>query len=108
MSTYRSGYARANVLAVCLCVCVSVCVQVIIIQPQTPSSLQGSPGPQVDSPSQETMPTPSSPPARKKDEDPEVRRTADYLKVFAWLQVTQESGRSRVPDRVFVRIRKSH
>ncbi|XP_062338888.1 PHD finger protein 21B [Osmerus eperlanus] len=44
--------------------------KVIIIQPQTPSSLQGSPGPQVDSPSQETMPTPS-PPARKKDEDPE-------------------------------------
>ena len=62
-----------------------VCVQVMLIQPQTPRSLQGSPGPQVDSPSQETMPPPPPPPPKKK-EDPEGRRTAAYLKVFSWVQ----------------------
>ena len=79
-----------------------VCVQVILIQPQTPRSLQGSPGPQVDSPSQETMPTPS-PPARKKDEDPEVRRTAEYLKVFPWLQSPQviRVGQVKYPPKHF-------
>ncbi|XP_071771872.1 PHD finger protein 21B [Centroberyx gerrardi] len=44
--------------------------KVIIIQPQAPSSTQGSPGSQADVPSQEAPPAPS-PPAPKKDEDPE-------------------------------------
>ncbi|XP_029901802.1 PHD finger protein 21B [Myripristis murdjan] len=44
--------------------------KVIIIQPQAPSSTQGSLGSQADLPSQEAPPAPS-PPAQKKDEDPE-------------------------------------
>ncbi|KAM4614945.1 PHD finger protein 21B [Polymixia lowei] len=44
--------------------------KVIIIQPQAPSSSQGSPGTQADVPSQEAAPSPT-PPAEKKDEDPE-------------------------------------
>lgn len=47
-------------------------LQVIIIQPQAPSSTEGSPGTQADLPSQEAPPTPKSP-SPKKDEDPEVR-----------------------------------
>ncbi|CAJ1054323.1 PHD finger protein 21B isoform X2 [Xyrichtys novacula] len=43
---------------------------VIIIQPQAPSSTEGSPGTQADLPSQEAPPTPKSP-SPKKDEDPE-------------------------------------
>ncbi|XP_074554082.1 PHD finger protein 21B isoform X4 [Halichoeres trimaculatus] len=44
--------------------------KVIIIQPQAPSSTEGSPGTQADLPSQEAPPTPKSP-SPKKDEDPE-------------------------------------
>lgn len=51
-----------------------VCYQVIIIQPQAPSSTEGSPGVQADVPSQEAPPAPKSP-SQKKDEDPEVRRS---------------------------------
>ncbi|XP_029018743.1 PHD finger protein 21B isoform X3 [Betta splendens] len=46
---------------------VSEAVKVIIIQPQAPSSTEGSPGPQADVPSQEAQPSPS----QKKEEDPE-------------------------------------
>ncbi|XP_074554080.1 PHD finger protein 21B isoform X2 [Halichoeres trimaculatus] len=49
---------------------VSEAVKVIIIQPQAPSSTEGSPGTQADLPSQEAPPTPKSP-SPKKDEDPE-------------------------------------
>ncbi|KAM6962103.1 LOW QUALITY PROTEIN: PHD finger protein 21B [Tautogolabrus adspersus] len=49
---------------------VSEAVKVIIIQPQAPSSIEGSPGAQADLPSQEAPPTPKSP-SQKKDEDPE-------------------------------------
>ncbi|XP_026217810.1 PHD finger protein 21B [Anabas testudineus] len=49
---------------------VSEAVKVIIIQPQAPSSTEGSPGAQADLPSQETPPAPKSP-SKKKDEDPE-------------------------------------
>nr|XP_033470838.1 PHD finger protein 21B isoform X2 [Epinephelus lanceolatus] len=44
--------------------------KVIIIQPQAPSSTEGSPGAQADLPSQEAPPAPKSP-SQKKDEDPE-------------------------------------
>lgn len=47
--------------------------QVIIIQPQAPSSTEGSPGAPADLPSQEEPPAPKSP-SQKKDEDPEVRK----------------------------------
>ncbi|XP_062300166.1 LOW QUALITY PROTEIN: PHD finger protein 21B [Scomber scombrus] len=47
---------------------VSEAVKVIIIQPQAPSSTEGSPGAPADLPSQEVPPTLTSP---KKDEDPE-------------------------------------
>ncbi|XP_028427194.1 PHD finger protein 21B isoform X4 [Perca flavescens] len=54
---------------------VSEAVKVIIIQPQAPSSTEGSPGAQADLPSQEAPPAPKSPtpksPSQKKDEDPE-------------------------------------
>ncbi|XP_032364958.1 PHD finger protein 21B [Etheostoma spectabile] len=54
---------------------------VIIIQPQAPSSTEGSPGAQADLPSQEVPPAPKSPkspkslksPTQKKDEDPELQ-----------------------------------
>ncbi|XP_044041987.1 PHD finger protein 21B isoform X5 [Siniperca chuatsi] len=49
---------------------VSEAVKVIIIQPQAPSSTEGSPGAQADLPSQEAPPAPKSP-SQKKDEDPE-------------------------------------
>uniref|UniRef100_A0A3Q3FMS3 PHD finger protein 21B n=1 Tax=Labrus bergylta TaxID=56723 RepID=A0A3Q3FMS3_9LABR len=49
---------------------VSEAVKVIIIQPQAPSSTEGSPGAQADLPSQEAPPTPKSP-SQKKEEDPE-------------------------------------
>ncbi|XP_050933565.1 PHD finger protein 21B isoform X2 [Lates calcarifer] len=49
---------------------VSEAVKVIIIQPQAPSSTDGSPGTQADLPSQEAPPEPKSP-SQKKDEDPE-------------------------------------
>ncbi|XP_070847676.1 PHD finger protein 21B isoform X1 [Chaetodon trifascialis] len=49
---------------------VSEAVKVIIIQPQAPSSTEGSPGAQADLPSQEEPPAPKSP-SQKKDEDPE-------------------------------------
>ncbi|XP_040005992.1 PHD finger protein 21B isoform X2 [Xiphias gladius] len=49
---------------------VSEAVKVIIIQPQAPSSTEGSPGAQADLPSQEAPPAPTSP-SQKKDEDPE-------------------------------------
>ncbi|KAM7378595.1 hypothetical protein PAMA_013484 [Pampus argenteus] len=49
---------------------VSEAVKVIIIQPQAPSSTEGSPGAQADLPSQEAPPTLSAP-SPKKDEDPE-------------------------------------
>ncbi|XP_034529293.1 PHD finger protein 21B isoform X2 [Notolabrus celidotus] len=49
---------------------VSEAVKVIIIQPQAPSSTEGSPGAQADLPSQEAPPTPKST-SPKKDEDPE-------------------------------------
>ncbi|XP_078129594.1 PHD finger protein 21B [Sander vitreus] len=49
---------------------VSEAVKVIIIQPQAPSSTEGSPGAQADLPSQEAPPAPKSP-TQKKDEDPE-------------------------------------
>lgn len=52
---------------------VSMCYQVIIIQPQAPSSTEGSPGAQADLPSQEAPPAPKSP-SQKKEEDPEVRK----------------------------------
>ncbi|KAK3518052.1 hypothetical protein QTP70_033278, partial [Hemibagrus guttatus] len=46
--------------------------KVIIIQPQIPSSSQGSPGPQAEIPSQEPSPAPSPPhKTNKKEEDPE-------------------------------------
>ncbi|KAM8740244.1 PHD finger protein 21B isoform 2-T2 [Acanthopagrus schlegelii] len=50
--------------------------KVIIIQPQAPSSTDGSPGAQADLPSQEAPPAPKSPkspksPSHKTDEDPE-------------------------------------
>ncbi|XP_041636985.1 PHD finger protein 21B [Cheilinus undulatus] len=45
--------------------------KVIIIQPQAPSSTEGSPGGQADLPSQEAPSTPKSPKSPKKDEDPE-------------------------------------
>ncbi|KAB5542221.1 hypothetical protein PHYPO_G00089000 [Pangasianodon hypophthalmus] len=46
--------------------------KVIIIQPQIPSSSQGSPGPQAEIPSQEPSPAPSPPhKPHKKEEDPE-------------------------------------
>ncbi|XP_040006000.1 PHD finger protein 21B isoform X3 [Xiphias gladius] len=48
----------------------TVLPQVIIIQPQAPSSTEGSPGAQADLPSQEAPPAPTSP-SQKKDEDPE-------------------------------------
>lgn len=44
----------------------------IIIQPQAPSSTEGSPGAQADIPAQEAPLDPASP-SQKKDEDPEVR-----------------------------------
>ncbi|XP_031165217.2 PHD finger protein 21B [Sander lucioperca] len=44
--------------------------KVIIIQPQAPSSTEGSPVAQADLPSQEAPPAPKSP-TQKKDEDPE-------------------------------------
>ncbi|XP_076015818.1 PHD finger protein 21B [Genypterus blacodes] len=46
---------------------------VIIIQPQAPSSTEGSPGSQADVPSQEAQEAPPAPssPSQKKDEDPE-------------------------------------
>ncbi|KAM8740245.1 PHD finger protein 21B isoform 3-T3 [Acanthopagrus schlegelii] len=55
---------------------VSEAVKVIIIQPQAPSSTDGSPGAQADLPSQEAPPAPKSPkspksPSHKTDEDPE-------------------------------------
>ncbi|XP_036977640.1 PHD finger protein 21B isoform X2 [Acanthopagrus latus] len=55
---------------------VSEAVKVIIIQPQAPSSTDGSPGAQADLPSQEAPPAPKSPkspksPSQKTDEDPE-------------------------------------
>ncbi|XP_060885991.1 PHD finger protein 21B isoform X2 [Labrus mixtus] len=50
---------------------VSEAVKVIIIQPQAPSSTEGSPGAQADLPSQEAPPTPKSPSQKKEDEDPE-------------------------------------
>lgn len=46
-----------------------VCFQVIIIQPQAPSSTEGSPAP----PTPKSPSTPKSA-SLKKDEDPEVRR----------------------------------
>ncbi|XP_047245665.1 PHD finger protein 21B isoform X1 [Girardinichthys multiradiatus] len=49
---------------------VSEAVKVIIIQPQAPSSIEGSPGAQADFPLQEA-PTAKSPPKKKKEEDPE-------------------------------------
>uniref|UniRef100_UPI0037E96D29 PHD finger protein 21B n=1 Tax=Semicossyphus pulcher TaxID=241346 RepID=UPI0037E96D29 len=49
---------------------VSEAVKVIIIQPQAPSSTEGSPGVQADLPSQEAPPAPKSP-SQKKDEDHE-------------------------------------
>ncbi|XP_030575920.1 PHD finger protein 21B isoform X2 [Archocentrus centrarchus] len=49
---------------------VSEAVKVIIIQPQAPSSTEGSPGIQAELPSQEAPPTSKSP-SQKKDEDPE-------------------------------------
>ncbi|XP_067437277.1 PHD finger protein 21B isoform X3 [Thunnus thynnus] len=49
---------------------VSEAVKVIIIQPQAPSSTEGSPGAQADLPSQEAPPALTSP-SPKKDEDPE-------------------------------------
>ncbi|XP_040885984.1 PHD finger protein 21B [Toxotes jaculatrix] len=49
---------------------VSEAVKVIIIQPQAPSSSEGSPGAQADLPSQDAPPTLKSP-SQKKDEDPE-------------------------------------
>ncbi|XP_069576686.1 PHD finger protein 21B isoform X1 [Brachyistius frenatus] len=49
---------------------VSEAVKVIIIQPQAPSSTEGSPGAPADLPAQEAPPTPKSP-SQKKDEDPE-------------------------------------
>ncbi|XP_071357866.1 PHD finger protein 21B isoform X5 [Trachinotus anak] len=49
---------------------VSEAVKVIIIQPQAPSSTEGSPGAQADLPSREAPPAPKSP-TQKKDEDPE-------------------------------------
>ncbi|XP_045895417.1 PHD finger protein 21B isoform X2 [Micropterus dolomieu] len=49
---------------------VSEAVKVIIIQPQAPSSTEGSPGAQADLPSQEAPPAPKSP-SQKKEEDPE-------------------------------------
>ncbi|XP_070710306.1 PHD finger protein 21B [Pempheris klunzingeri] len=49
---------------------VSEAVKVIIIQPQAPSSTEGSPGAQADLPAQEAPPAPKSP-SQKKDEDPE-------------------------------------
>uniref|UniRef100_A0A1A7WT11 PHD finger protein 21B n=2 Tax=Iconisemion striatum TaxID=60296 RepID=A0A1A7WT11_9TELE len=48
---------------------VSEAVKVIIIQPQTPSSTEGSPGAQADLPSKETMTTIKS--ASQKGDDPE-------------------------------------
>ncbi|XP_074481003.1 PHD finger protein 21B isoform X2 [Sebastes fasciatus] len=48
---------------------VSEAVKVIIIQPQAPSSTEGSPGAHADLPSQEAPPPKS--PSQKKDEDPE-------------------------------------
>eukprot|EP00064_Thunnus_orientalis_P017438 superscaffoldBa00003704_g17520 len=47
--------------------------EVIIIQPQAPSSTEGSPGAQADLPSQEAPPALTSP-SPKKDEDPETKR----------------------------------
>lgn len=47
----------------------------IIIQPQAPSSTEGSPGSQATLPSQEAPLAPTSP-SQKKDEDPEVRAAA--------------------------------
>uniref|UniRef100_A0A3Q0RI30 PHD finger protein 21B n=1 Tax=Amphilophus citrinellus TaxID=61819 RepID=A0A3Q0RI30_AMPCI len=49
---------------------VSEAVKVIIIQPQAPSSTEGSPGIQAELPSQEAPPASKSP-SQKKDEDPE-------------------------------------
>ncbi|XP_051232566.1 PHD finger protein 21B isoform X2 [Dicentrarchus labrax] len=49
---------------------VSEAVKVIIIQPQAPSSTEGSPGAPADLPSQDAPPAPKSP-SPKKDEDPE-------------------------------------
>ncbi|XP_029351592.1 PHD finger protein 21B isoform X3 [Echeneis naucrates] len=49
---------------------VSEAVKVIIIQPQAPSSTEGSPGAPADLPSQEAPPPPKSP-SEKKVEDPE-------------------------------------
>ncbi|XP_067346084.1 PHD finger protein 21B isoform X2 [Channa argus] len=48
---------------------VSEAVKVIIIQPQAPSSTEGSPGAQADLPSQQAPPAPKSP-SQKKEEDP--------------------------------------
>ncbi|KAM9705089.1 PHD finger protein 21B isoform 3-T3 [Menidia menidia] len=49
---------------------VSEAVKVIIIQPQAPSSSEGSPGVPADLPTQEAPPGPKSP-KQKKEEDPE-------------------------------------
>ncbi|XP_028250152.1 PHD finger protein 21B isoform X1 [Parambassis ranga] len=49
---------------------ISEAVKVIIIQPQAPSSTEGSPGAQAELPSQEAPPAPKSP-SHRKDEDPE-------------------------------------
>lgn len=57
-----------------MCVC-GVCEKVIIIQPQAPSSTEGSPGAHTNVPSQDAPLAPTSP-SQKKDEDPEVRRHA--------------------------------
>lgn len=48
-----------------------VCFQVIIIQPQAPSSTEGSPAPPTPTPKSPSTPKSTS---LKKDEDPEVRR----------------------------------
>ncbi len=74
MSLTAAPVFHSNIVSMCSC------CQVIIIQPQAPSSTDGSPGAQADLPPQEAPPAPKSP-SQKKDEDPEVKEHLPDIKV---------------------------